>query len=172
MRCRSNLPSACHVQFGSAIAEHFGVAGGNKRSGGAPHFGRAEQLAVGECFRPPKADEHKAQVVAAVSPYFFKTAKGQAGLFIKAIRGPNCQVCYCVALAVRFAKNVRMAMAFERLSICANPGEDTGRTIAFVGPLTQCVMDSVGNGNSLSESRRNSADHCCSVRRSGLFLPE
>jgi hypothetical protein len=56
------------------------------------------------------------------------------------------------------SQNVRMVMSFQRLSICANPGEDTGRAIAFVGPLAQCIMDSVGNGKSLSESRGDSAD--------------
>ncbi len=62
--------------------------------------------------------------MAAVSPNFVKTAKGETGLFIKAICRPNRQVRDCVTRAVGFAENVRMAMAFERFSLCANASED------------------------------------------------
>src|SRR5258705_11578049 len=64
---------------------------------------------------------------------------------------------------------MRMAMAFHWFSITADPGEYPRRSTTLIGPLTQCVMDSVGNRNGLSESRRDGTDNC--VACNGRYAP-
>src|SRR5438552_19171524 len=94
-----------------------------------------------------------------MSPYFVKTAKSEASLFIKTVRRPNCQVRDCVTRAVSFAKNVRMTMTFERLSLSTNPGKDAGRAIALIGPFAERSMHTVGDGRCLRYARRVGTHH-------------
>src|SRR5665213_2754470 len=96
--------------------------------------------------------------MAAVSAFFVKTTKREAGFFIEAVRRPNCQVCNCITRAIGFAKNVRMAMAFERFAVFQT-SEDK-RTFWFVVEITtQRFVNLIGNGDCLCDARRDSTDH-------------
>src|SRR5581483_11292190 len=103
--------------------------------------------------------ENKADVVPAVSPNFVQLAKCETSRFVKTHRRADSDMRYRIARAVGFAENVGVAVVGAWFPIVTQASEHGGAAFALVGPFAECVMHAIGNGERLSDARRDGAHH-------------
>ena len=112
------------VKLRTSVPIGLVVQGRDEWCVGAPHRGRAEELAVREFPRLTEAVEHEAKVVATMAPYLLQPSQRKTRGFIETHRSPDSDVGDVITPAAGLAENVRVLMARERMSRGIQSGED------------------------------------------------
>lgn len=148
---RSNRP-AVFVKFRASVRVVLSVARWNKGSKRGPAFGFAEDGDV-ESFHIAEPQKEKFEVVTAVAPecLALNLFDDLLRIMIKAHRRIERDVADGVTLFAKLAKDVRVLMTFERLSVGFFADENTCARLT-VRTFGERLVHSFSDGNGLSNA--------------------